>query len=293
MQLSLGASALDPIEALKGSHSLTFRFDTSLGVFDEAYVDKLELRAATRALLNLQSNGTPTAVPDPAGFLNASDITDQLHQLRASVYNLKLELYGNNGRVLHDLLGNETDIASERLENCTNASNGTFTQGWITMQVTAPLIHTLDIYTLTSMFNIHDDMPSAEATKFTKGFLFPVHPEHYQLLTKGGVGVTETWGGMPTSAYLDVLSQPPPFVLKGVDLSYQVGYVSRGFLDNANRTTVTWSLQQNRQTGYGLEFNLRVWYPSACPAAYVHDQVEHLCVEYRNGLHLLAAYFGL
>lgn len=293
MQFCLKVSALDPIEALKNSHSLTFRFDTSLGIFDEAYVDRLELRAATRALLNLQSNGTPTAVPDPVGIVNASGITDQLNQIRVSVYSLKLELYGNNGHAVHALLANETETASERLKNCTDASNGTFTDGWVTMEVTSPLVHTLDIFTLPSMFNIHDDMPPAEATKFTKDFFFPVHPEHYQLITEGGIGITETWGGMPTSAYLDPLAIPPPFVLKEVDLSYQVGVVTRSYLGDANKTTVAWSLQQNRQTGYGLEFNMRVWYPSACPVAYVHDQVEHLCVEYRNGLHLLLAYFGL
>lgn len=284
---------MDPLEALKGSHGLAFRFDTTLGRFDEAYVDRLELRAATRALLNLQSNGTPSAVADPVGFVSASEVTEQLNQARASVLNLKEQLFGDDGQALHALLTDETDTAYDRIKNCTDASNGTFTEGYVTMEVTGQASTSLDVYSVQAMFNVSNDMPPSAAKQFTEDFLFPAHPEHYRLLTTGGIGITETWGGIPTRAYLDALAIPPPFVIKELDLSYEIGISARGYLGDADKTTVTWILQQYRQTSYGLEFNLRVWYPSACPAEYVHDQVEHLCVEYRNGLHLLAAYFGL
>jgi hypothetical protein len=254
-------------------------------------VDRLELRAATRALLNLQNNGTPSAVPDPWGFVDASDVTEQLNQARASVLHLKEQLYDT--QAMHGLLLNETSIAYDRIKRCTDASSGTFTEGWVTMEVTGPSSTSMDIYTLHAMLNVNDDMPPSEATKFTKDFLFPVHPEHYQLITTNGIGITETWAGIPTSSYLDALAIPPPFVVRERDLSYQLGITARGYLGDADKTTVTWTLQQTRQTASGVDFNLRVWFPSACPPEYIHDQVEHLCVEYRNGLHLLAAYFGL
>lgn len=254
-------------------------------------MDRLELRAANRALLNLQNNGTPKAVPDPSGFVDTSDVTEQLNQARAAVLNIKEQLYDR--QALHDLLKDETKVAHDRIKNCTDASHGSFTEGYVTMQVTGPSSASLNIYPLHAMLSVNDDIPPSEAAKFTKDFLFPVHPEHYELITTNGIGVTETWAGIPTSSYLDALAIPPPFVVQERDLSYEIGITARGYLGDAEKTTVTWTLQQTRQTASGVDFNLRVWYPSACPPQYVHDQVEHLCVEYRNGLHLLAAYFGL
>lgn len=293
LQFCLGLSAVDPLEALRGSHGMAFRFDTTLGRFDEAYVDRLELRAATRALLNLQHNGTPIAVPDPSGPAEASQVTEQLNQARASILSLKAQLYRDDGQTLHDLLSNETNTAADRIKACADASNGSFTGGWVTIEVTGKISTPLDIYSsFGAMFSISDDMPPSAAENFTKDFFFPVHPEHYQILSTDGIGITETWGGIPTSTYLDALALPPSYVLEKRDLSYDIGIAARGYLGDAEKTTVTWILQQWRQTTYGLELNMWFWYPAACPPEYIHDQAEHLCVEYRNGLHLLAAYYG-
>lgn len=194
---------------------------------------------------------------------------------------------------MHDILKNETNIAYDRIKHCADASNGSFTDAYVTMDVTGPSSTSLDVYSVYAMLSVNDAMPPLEATKFTKDFLFPVHPEHYQHLTTNGIGVTETWAGIPTSSYLDALAMPPPFVVQERDLSYEIGITARGYLGDADMTTVTWILQRTRQMASGVDFNLHVWYPSACPSEYVHDQVEHLCIEFRNGLHLLAAYFGL
>jgi hypothetical protein len=273
---------------------LSFTFNTSFGIIDESYVDRLELRAATRALLNLQSNGTPTSVPDPSGSVQAEVITQQLNMARIGVMSLKSQLHGQDGEALDNLLKTETANAAEFLTACFNNSNGEFRDGYAIIKIKGKLTTAVILPLLTPMlYGTDTSAPSPTIQELMEGFFFPSHPEHYQLYLGNLTGVTETLGGIPTRTYLDVLSHPPSFVMQYRDLSYIFGIAGRGYLDNANNSTVSWILQQFKDTDDGIDIDLRVWYPTACPDDYVHDHVEHLCVEYRNALHLIAALLGI
>lgn len=143
------------------------------------------------------------------------------------------------------------------------------------------------------MLNITTDTPPTEVKQIIHNLVFPSHPEHYQLITSDKPGVTETWGGIPTRSYLDVLSAPPSEVVQYRDYGYPIGISARGYLGDDHGTTVMWTLEQYRDIQDGVEVDLRIWYPSACAEEYVHDHVEHLCVEFRNGFHLIAGIFGI
>lgn len=147
------------------------------------------------------------------------------------------------------------------------------------MEVTGSSSTSLDIYTLHAMLNANDDMPPSEATKFTKDFSFPC-TQNITSSSRQTASASQRHGAgfQQARSYLDALVIPPPFVARERDLSYQIGITPRRYLHDD--TTVYWTLQQTKQTASGVDFNLHVWFPSACPPEYVHDQVEHLCAEY-------------
>ena len=273
---------------------MSFTFDTSFGVIDESYVDRLELRAANRALLNLQHNGTPTPVPDSSGTAAAEAITQELNTARIGVLSLKSQLYGHDGQALDNLLKKETANATQFLATCVNNSNGVFRDGHVKIIVSGNLTPPMIIpFLAPSVYGTGIAFPSPTIQEIIEGFFFPSHPEHYQLYLGNITGITKTIGGIPTRTYLDILSHPPDFVMQHRDLSYTVGIAGRGYLDNGENTTVSWTLQQFKQVYFGIDISLHVWYPTACPENYVHDHLEHLCIEYRNALHLIAALLGI
>ena len=57
-------------------------------------------------------------------------------------------------------------------------------------------------------------------------------------------------------------------------------------------TLFTYVLQQFKDTDDGMEANLRIWYPAACPPIYLEEHAEHYAVEFRNGLRMAAAAQG-
>lgn len=272
---------------------MSFTFNTSFGEIDESYVDRLELRAANRALLNLQQNGTPSPVPDPSGTAAAEDITQELYRARIGVFSLKSQLYGLDGQALDNLLKNETANATQFLTTCANNSNGVYRDGHVKITVSGKSIHSMMMSFLAPiLYGTGIAVPSPRIREFIEGFFFPSHPEHYQLYLGQITEITETIGGIPTRIYLDILSYPPDFVMQQRDLSYTVGIAGRSYLDNGENTTVSWTLQQFKKVKGGVDMSLHVWYPTACPDNYVHDHLEHLCIEYRNTLHLMAGLLG-
>jgi len=236
----------------------------------------------------------PTPVPDPRGSVKVEAITNQLNQARVDILKLKNQLYGQDGQALDHLLQKETANASEILTTCFDNSNGIFRDGYAIIKMTGKLNTSMIRPLLTTMFHrIDTSTPPPTIREFIHGFFFPSHPEHYQLYLGNMTGVTETLGGIPTRTYLDLLSPAPDFVMQDRDLSYIFSNAGRAYLDHDNKTTASWTLQQFKDTGDGIDINLRVWYPAACPDNYIHDHVEHLCIEYRNSLRLIAALLGI
>lgn len=213
---------------------------------------------------------------------------------RIGVMSLKSQLQGQDGEALDNLLKKETANATQFLTACFNNSNVQLKDGYAIIKIKGKSTTAMILPLLTPMLYGTDTSASPPTTQeLIEGFFFPSHPEHYQLYLGNVTGVTETLGGIPTRTYLDVLSHPPSFVTQYRDLSYIFGIAGRGYLDNADKSTVSWILQQLKDTDDGIDINLRICYPTACPDDYVHDHVEHLCVEYRNALRLIAGLLGI
>lgn len=117
------------------------------------------------------------------------------------------------------------------------------------------------------------------------GMAFPCHPEHYALPPY--VGVVETMGGIPTRSRVKVIDDAPEFVSRFVDESYPLRVTGAGELDDG--AIFTYVLQQFKDTDTGMEANLRIWYPAACPPAYIEEHAQHYAVEFRNGCRFAAA----
>ncbi|MDN5721397.1 MAG: hypothetical protein ACTH0D_12000 [Candidatus Corynebacterium faecigallinarum] len=113
---------------------------------------------------------------------------------------------------------------------------------------------------------------------------FPTHPEHYMVLP--GAGVVETMGGLPTLTRIEPIETPPAFVAEHIDDSFDISRAGQGPLDDG--TPFTYVLQQFKDTEDGVEVDLRVWYPAACPPIYVEEHAQHFAVETRNLLRLVA-----
>ncbi|KAL3494974.1 hypothetical protein BJX62DRAFT_233944 [Aspergillus germanicus] len=278
------SAATSPFEILKSSQGLEITFETSssLGSFDYAFVDRLELRAANRALLNIQSGGVPVPVPDPEGNANPNEVSKRLFKARDELFKKKMNLYG---QPLLDLLKSETDLANRRMRLCAAASKGSFTSGHVAINVTGNITIEGFLAIIGPLFNT-DGLDEEGIKQIVTQFAFPAHPEHYEVIAGASFGVTETWGGIPTRSFVDPTATLPAFVSQYRDESFPMAASGHGFLQD--NTTVTWTLQQFKETATGLAIDLRIWYPSACPPEYVHDHVEHFCVEYRNGLVLAA-----
>jgi hypothetical protein len=54
-------------------------------------------------------------------------------------------------------------------------------------------------------------------------------------------------------------------------------------------TFTTYVLQQFKDIEDGMEANLRIWCPAACPPIYLEEHAEHYAVEFRNGCRMAAA----
>jgi len=204
----------------------------------------------------------------------------ELKAARRALVNLRELLYG---APMLNLLGKQIDQADQDLKGYLAASNGEFSETQVIL--TAEGLKVSDfIPTLRAALAAADKSP-LELRNAAVGFVFPVHPEHYGLPPYRGV--VETMGGIPTRSRVMVIQDPPDFITKFVDESYPMRLTGAGELDDGK--LFTYVLQQFKDTDAGMEANLRIWYPSACPPAYLEEHAEHYTVEFRNGFRVAAA----
>ncbi|KAJ5125783.1 hypothetical protein N7526_007960 [Penicillium atrosanguineum] len=190
IRLLTNAVALDPLSALNSIHGLPFTFDTSSGLIDKSYVDRLELRAANRALLHIPHNGTATPVPDPSETAAAAAITQELNIVRIDVLSLKSQLYDQDEQALDNVLKEETTNATQWLTTYLSNSNGVYRDDYVKINVSGKLIPSMIIPFLTPIFfGTGIVAPSPTIQEITEGVFFSSHPEHYQLYLGNITGI--------------------------------------------------------------------------------------------------------
>jgi hypothetical protein len=204
----------------------------------------------------------------------------ELKAARRALVNLKDLLYG---APMLNLLGKQIDQADADLKGYLAASNGEFSETQVILTAEGLTVSDF-IPTLRAALAAFDNSPQ-DLRNAAVGFVFPVHPEHYGLPPYRGV--VETMGGIPTRSRVMVTQEAPGFITKFVDESYPMRMTGAGELDDG--TLFTYVLQQFKDTDTGMEANLRIWYPSACPPAYLEEHAEHYTVEFRNGFRVAAA----
>jgi hypothetical protein len=204
----------------------------------------------------------------------------ELKAARRALVNLRELLYG---APMLNLLGKQIEQADHDLKRYLADSDGEFSQTQVIL--TAEGLTVADfIPTLRAALAAVDNSP-LELRNAAIGFIFPAHPEHYALPPYHGV--VETMGGIPTRSRVMVIQDAPDFVTQFVDESYPMRMTGAAELDDG--TLFTYVLQQFKDTDTGMEANLRIWFPSACPPAYLEEHAEHYSIEFRNGFRVAAA----
>lgn len=210
-----------------------------------------------------------------------SDEIDAMDYDTALCANLKVKssLYKDS---LQFLIDDEIEEADRILTQCEENSNGTW-QG-IQVQINASGLTAADLLN-SNTIKLLESLPSAlqnfENT-ILNSVLFPMHPEHY-LFIEEPLGVVETWNDLPTRTSVGVCTNDddvPDFVKPHVDSSAILSIKGHG--DIFDGPVVTYLLEQFVPTSEGLTFDLRVWYPGACPHTYLEWHTRHFSVEFTN-----------
>jgi hypothetical protein len=210
----------------------------------------------------------------------------ELEASRRALGNLRTLLYG---QPMLDLIGEQLDEHDKVFRGYWEASDDQWSECHVTLQASGITLGQALPAIAESMAAMGEGVDGGFDAKrdAVESVIFPIHPEHYSVME--GLGGIETMGGIPCR---NMLFRVPPedvpdWIAQLKDPSYAVSNVGRSEL--VDGTPHTWTLQQMKDTADGVEFDLRVWYPAACPPAYVEEHAQHFPIEVRGLLRLAAA----
>lgn len=233
------------------------------------------------------SDTTLTAVTatTPATTVDDTGIDEwELAASRRILANLRTLLAG---QPMLELIDDQVVESDRQLKSYVEQSNGEFTGTQVLLQIVG--LHVQQLMPAIREIMGGAASPDPAVRDAALSMAFAAHPEHYAMAPAGRPGVIETMGGLPTRSF-PAFVQPdeaPSFVSDLIDSSYDLSTV--GAADLADGTIFTYVLQEYRDTADGMEASLRIWYPAACPPAYVEEHAQHYAVEFRNGARLAAA----
>lgn len=233
------------------------------------------------------SDTTLTAVTatTPAATVDDSGIDEwELAASRRILANLRTLLAG---QPMLDLVNDQVEESDRQLKSYVEQSHGEFTGTRVLLNVTG--IHVQQFMPTVRAMMGGAASPDPAVRRAALIMAFAAHPEHYAMAPGGRPGVIETMGGLPTRSFPAFVQpdQVPGFVSTLIDSSYDLSTV--GAADLVDGTMFSYVLQEYRDTVDGMEVSLRIWYPAACPPAYVEEHAQHYAVEFRNGARLAAA----
>ncbi|MCB0910049.1 MAG: hypothetical protein KDB60_00350 [Propionibacteriaceae bacterium] len=236
-------------------------------------------QAVSDATLTAVTATTPAATVDDTG-IDAWELAAS----RRILANLRTLLDGQ--RTL-DLINGQVEKSDSLLRGYAEQSNGRFTGTQVLLRITG--IHVRQFMPTVRAMMDGAASPDPAVRGAALAMAFAAHPEHYAMAPGGRPGVIETMGGLPTRSFPAFVQpdQVPSFVSDLIDSSYDLSTV--GAADLADGTMFSYVLQEYRDTANGMEVSLRIWYPAACPPAYVEEHAQHYAVEFRNGVRLATA----
>lgn len=206
----------------------------------------------------------------------------ELEASRRMLANLRELLMGAK---MLDLIAGQLDEHDHRMKEYVAASNGEFAECKVVLTAKGMTLREFIPIMQEQMIAITSTDPEVKRAWKTSS-LFPMHPEHYHFLddTFGGI---ETMGGTPLVDFLERTEEGPDWIMQLRDPAYPLQQMAK--TRGRDGIPQFWTLQQFRETDDGLEAVLRVFYPAACPPAYVEEHAQHFSVEYRNVIRLAAA----
>jgi len=204
----------------------------------------------------------------------------ELKDARRALVNLRELLYG---QPMRELLSAQIEEADKRMKHYLADSNGEFTETQVILR--AQGLKGSDLFSAIGASLAAVVGPPEQVREAAIETVFPMHPEHYALPPYRGA--IETMGGIPTCSRVFLLEEAPAFVTAFLDESYPIRGIGAAELDDG--TLFTYVLQQFKDIEDGMEANLRIWYPAACPPIYLEEHAEHYAVEFRNGCRMAAA----
>lgn len=188
-----------------------------------------------------------------------------------------------------DLLNDQLDAHDEEFRGYVATSNDEWSECHVKLHAEGVTLDEVLPVIGKSMAAMGADGASGfeEKREAVESVIFPIHPEHYSVLPE--VGGIETMGGMPfrTKLFRATTDEAPEWLTSKMDSSYTLSNVGRSTLKDG--TPHTWVMQQFKDTDSGVEFDLHVWYPKACPPAYVEEHGQHFPIELRGLLRIAAA----
>lgn len=219
-------------------------------------------------------NHNPVHVSIDTPVRNGNDQLIDQWELKAAnraLANLRELLYG---QPMLDLIGPQVAESERRAKQYADQSNGEFRGTQVNVQVQG--LSSAELFsTLRASAAANNGTPE-QVKKTALEMIFPMQPEHYALAG----GVIEPMGGLPTLTKPVPMPDAPQFVKDLLDKSYPIRVTGQGPLPDG--TPFTYMLQQFRDTPAGMEAELHIWYPAACPPEYLEEHAEHYAVEFRN-----------
>lgn len=228
---------------------------------------------------------TKVTATTPAATVDDTGIDEwELKASRRILANLRTLLLG---RPMQDLIEEQVEESDRDMKEYVAKSNGEFTGTQVMVNIAGLQIAEF-MPTLRGLMGGAAGSDDEVRQASIEG-AFPAHPEHYAMLAGGRPGVIETMGGLPTRSYPAFVrpEDVPSFVSDLIDSSYDLSTVGSATLQDG--TIFSYVLQEYKDTPTGMEASLRIWYPAACPPAFVEEHTEHYTVEFRNGARMAAA----
>jgi hypothetical protein len=233
---------------VKGPEGFAVTFKTHLGPASEVEVDRWELDAARRAVLNLKT------------LLHDQPMLDLLkNQIEEADAKIKKDLAASNGKW-------RLCRVDGHVEGITSAQYFAWMMGKL-----GPLMPG------------GGATPAQRREACLNGYAH--HPEHY-VTPPNYLGIVETMGGLPTRMKVTpqrTLDNAPQFVKDDLDPTYQHNLYGHSELEDG--TISNYCFHQFRDSDSGADFILRVWFPVAADQLYWDQHAQHFAIEFRNFMH--------
>lgn len=189
-----------------------------------------------------------------------------------------------------DLLSDQIEEGNRYFESLITKSKGRRRECRSYMKVTG--VSATDLKLMTGRWLLSRPIEDMAAM-----YVFPTHPEHYAIMHGPGslpksapdCGVEVIGEHMAKLRYTDFkdsLQDMPEWMLKERDYNYELAETLVARLESGSR--LFYIMNEFMDTEDGCKIRLRAFFPSAAPWSLINQHAQHLAIEFRNLLTMVA-----